>query len=153
MCNLISLLFSSECSQNILRLFIQSVTAFCKRSKCIQRNLVITTACVPQDSAVKKNPNMYQYDKPFFPSFAPRSICCRYLLESPHRGNSNKYPQHMYLGVLNTVFLDISNYLPHLELRNRSIQIVVIKNFVVISNVGIKRFDCTNIRYHYFTLE
>ena len=29
-------------------------------------------------------------------------------------------------GVLNTIFLNISNYLPHLELRNRSIQIIVI---------------------------
>ena len=34
---------------------------------------------------------------------------------------SNKYPQHMFLGVLNTIFLNISNYLHHLELRNRSI--------------------------------
>ena len=48
----------------------------------------------------------------------------------------------MFLGVLKTVFLSISNYLP-LELRNRSIQIVVVTHFVVISNVGIKRFDCT----------
>ena len=47
----------------------------------------------------------------------------------------------MFLGVLNTVFLDISNYLPHLELRNRSVQIVV-RNFIIISSVGIKRFDC-----------
>ena len=51
----------------------------------------------------------------------------------------------MFLGVLNTVFLNISNYLPHLEPGNRSIQIVVITNFVVISNVGIKRFDCTMV--------
>ena len=49
----------------------------------------------------------------------------------------------MFLGVLNTVFLNISYYLPHLELRNRSIQTVIITNFVNISNVGIKRFDCT----------
>ena len=48
----------------------------------------------------------------------------------------------MFRGVLDTVFLNISNYLPHLELRNRSFQIVVIMNFVVILNVGIKRFDC-----------
>ena len=48
----------------------------------------------------------------------------------------------MFFGVSNTIFLNISNYLPHLELRNSSIQIVVITNFVVISNVGIKRFDC-----------
>ena len=61
-------------------------------------------------------------DKKFFPLFTQRNI-----------------------GVLNTVFLNISNYLPHLELRNRSIQIVVIMNFVLISIVSIKRFDCINI--------
>ena len=51
--------------------------------------------------------------------------------------------KHMFLVVLNTVFLNtrISNYLPHLELRSRSNQIVVETNFVVISNVGIKRFN------------
>ena len=31
------------------------------------------------------------------------------------------------LGVLNTVFLNIANYLLHLELRNHSIQIVVLR--------------------------
>ena len=56
----------------------------------------------------------------------------------------------MFLGVLNTVFLNISNYLPHLELRNCSIQIVVIMNFVVISNVGIKRFDCIILLWTFF---
>ena len=79
--------------------------------------------------------------KASFPLFTPRHICCGYLLESPRRGDSNKYPQHMFLGVLNTVCLNISNYLPHLKLRNRSIQIVVITNFVVISSVIKKRFD------------
>ena len=48
----------------------------------------------------------------------------------------------MFLGGLNTVFLDISKYLPHLELRNGSIKTVIIANFIVISNFGIKRFDC-----------
>ena len=48
----------------------------------------------------------------------------------------------MFLGVLNIAFLNISNYLPHLKVRKRSIQIAVIRNFVVISNAGIKRFDC-----------
>ena len=38
----------------------------------------------------------------------------------------------MFLGVLNTVFLNISNYLPNLELRNRSIQIVVVTNLLYI---------------------
>ena len=80
----------------------------------------------------------------FLPLFIPRNIYCGYLLESPRRGDSNNYLQHMLLGELNTVFLDtcISNYLPHLELKNRSIQIVVVANFVVISSVSIKRFDC-----------
>ena len=80
----------------------------------------------------------------FFHLFTPRNICCGYLLESPQLRDSNKYPQHKFLRGLNTVFLNISNYLPHLGLRNRSIQIVVLTNFVVISNVGIKRFDCTH---------
>ena len=57
-------------------------------------------------------------------------------------GGSNKYPQRMFLGELNTVFLNTSNYLPLHELRNRSIQTVVVTNFYVISNVGIMRFDC-----------
>ena len=76
------------------------------------------------------------------PVITPRNICSGYLLESPCRGDSNKYQQHLFLGVLNTIFLNISNYLPHLELRNRSIQIVIVMNFDVISN-GVKRFDCT----------
>ena len=30
----------------------------------------------------------------------PRNICCGCLLELPHWGDSNKYPQHMFLGVI-----------------------------------------------------
>ena len=26
-----------------------------------------------------------------------KNICCGYSLEAPHRGASNKYPQHMFL--------------------------------------------------------
>ena len=80
--------------------------------------------------------------KSFFSLIYYKDKCCWYLLESPRRGDSNKYQQHMFLRVLNTVFLNISNYLSHLELRNRSIQLVVISNFAVISNVGIKKFNC-----------
>ena len=87
--------------------------------------------------------------KRFFPLFISRNICYGYLLESACWGDSNKYPQHMSLGVLNTVFLNISYYLPHLELKNRSIQIVLVTNFVLISNVGIKRFDCNTIYPHF----
>ena len=61
-------------------------------------------------------------------------------MESHRRGDSNKYPQHMFLGILNTVVLNISNYLPQLIIS--SIQIVVLTSFVVLSNVGIKRLDC-----------
>ena len=49
----------------------------------------------------------------------------------------------MFLGILNTILFKFSNNPFHLELRNRLIQIVVITSFVVISNVGIKRVDCT----------
>ena len=42
-----------------------------------------------------------------------------------------------------TLFFNNSNYLLYFEQMNHSIQIVVITNFVVISNVGIKRIDCT----------
>ena len=80
--------------------------------------------------------------KSFSSLFTPRNVCCGYLLESPRWGDSNKSPQRMFLGVLNTIFLNISYYLPHLKLRNRSIQIVVLTNFVVISNVDIKRLEC-----------
>ena len=78
----------------------------------------------------------------FFPSFTPRYICRGCLLETPRRGDSNTYPQIMFLGVSNTLFLNTSKYLPHLALRNRSIQIVDITNFVVLSNLGLKRFNC-----------
>ena len=63
------------------------------------------------------------------------------------RGDSNKYmyPQYMFLGLLNTVSLNISNYQHHLKTRNRSIQIVVITNFVAISNAGKKMFECIEI--------
>ena len=52
----------------------------------------------------------------------------------------------MFLGVYNTVFLNISYYLAHLKLRSRSFQIVVLTNFAVIPNVGINRFDCSSER-------
>ena len=29
----------------------------------------------------------------------PMNMCCGYLLELPRRGDSNKYPQHLFLGV------------------------------------------------------
>ena len=86
---------------------------------------------------------MINDNKLFFP-YLLKETCYGYLLELPRRGDSNKY-SHMFLGVLNTIFLNISNYLPHLELKNGSIQIVFKTNFVVISNVGIKRFDCKTV--------
>ena len=52
----------------------------------------------------------------------------------------------MFLGGLNTVFLNISNYLPHLELGNNSIQTVVVTNSVAKSNVSIERFDCIKLK-------
>ena len=49
----------------------------------------------------------------------------------------------MFLGILNTILFNFSNNPFHLELKFRSIQIVVIASFVVILNFGIKRADCT----------
>ena len=127
----------------------------------VQRNLVIMTAFVPHDFAIKKNLPLLRIptctsminDKKLFFFFSLVNSKTPLLwifirIAPPWRGDSNKYPRHMFLGVLNTVILNISNYLPHLVLRNCSIQIVVIVNFVIISNVGIKRFDCTMIFPH-----
>ena len=58
---------------------------------------------------------------------------------------SNKYPQHMFLAVLSSVFFNFSNNPFHLQLRIRFIPMVVITSFVVISNVVIKRVDCNTL--------
>ena len=82
---------------------------------------------------------MISYKNSFLSLFTPRNICCGYMLESPPlRGDSNIYPQHMFLGILNTILFNFSNNLFHLELRICCIQIVIITSFVVISNVGYK---------------
>ena len=78
---------------------------------------------------------------PFPCLFTLRNICCGYLSESPWRGDSHKYPRHMFLGILKTILFNFSKNPFHIELRFRFIQIVVIMSFVVISNVGIKRVD------------
>lgn len=69
----------------------------------------------------------------------PRNMCCVYLLDLHRQGDSNKDPQHMPLEVGNTIYLNISNYLPYmyLELRICSIRTVIITSFFVIS-----RDDC-----------
>ena len=55
-------------------------------------------------------------------------------------------PQETYVvDIHNRRFLEYK--IQYLELRNRSIQIVVITNYFVISNVGIKRFDCKLVMY------
>ena len=78
---------------------------------------------------------------PFLSLFTLKNICLGYLLESPQRGDSNKYPRHMFLGILNTILFSFSNNPFHLELRIPFIQTEVMMNFAVISNVGIKRVD------------
>ena len=49
----------------------------------------------------------------------------------------------MFLEARNTTFLNILNNPSHLEVTFHSIQIIVIMSSVVISDVGIKRADCT----------
>ena len=73
--------------------------------------------------------------------FLFQNICFGYLLESPYWGDSNKYPKHMLLEVLMQYSCIVFHYLSSLEQRFRDIQIVIITNFVVVSNVAIKRAD------------
>ena len=70
-----------------------------------------------------------------------------YLLESPLRGNSYKYPKRMFP-------LRITwNYIVLMEKKTRSAdvwadRIDVITNFAVITNVVIKRDHCTYVSPH-----
>ena len=67
--------------------------------------------------------------------FPYRTLCFGYLLESPHWGDSNKYPKHMLLEVLLQYSCIISPQQSPLERRLLDIQ-------NVISSVGLKRVDC-----------
>lgn len=49
----------------------------------------------------------------------------------------------MFLGVKNNIFLNISNHLSQLILSICSIPTIIITTYVIISNVSIKRIDCT----------
>ena len=49
----------------------------------------------------------------------------------------------MFLTVLNTIFLNISKNPSHFELRIHSVQTGVITSFVIISNVFLKRANCS----------
>ena len=64
-----------------------------------------------------------------------------YLLESPHRGDSIKYPKHMFLEMSNTMFLHNSDLLSPLARRFRASQIIGITN-IVVPPVGIKFINC-----------
>ena len=62
----------------------------------------------------------------------------------------NRLGEAILTNIHNMHFLEyysILEYLPYLELRNRSIQIVVITNFVAILNIAIKRFDCIKLSF------
>ena len=75
------------------------------------------------------------------------NICFGYLLESPQRGDSNRYPKHMLLEVLMQYPCIISYKLLLLERRFCDVQIVSITNFVVVSSVGIKMVNYTVFRF------
>ena len=67
----------------------------------------------PKDVAIKMNLLLYRIlqranpyvGKALFCSYFLTEHMFRYLLESPHWGDSNKYPKHMFFKVLNTIFL------------------------------------------------
>ena len=78
-----------------------------------------------------------------------RNHCCGHLLELPHQGDSNKYLQHTFPGVLNIIFLNIPNNRSHLELRICST--VILTSSVIILTVGIETADCkSNIKFSKF---
>ena len=86
-------------------------------------------------------------EEPFFLIYS-QNFCCGYLLELPWQGNFNKYPKQEFLGVLNIIFMNTSNYLAYLQLRVCSIQTVIVKCFVVILNVDTVKSLYTDIRYN-----
>ena len=61
---------------------------------------------------------------------------------------STNIPNICFFGALNTMSLNISSNLSHIELRIRSIYIAVIMSFVVTLNISIKRVDCSNLKVH-----
>ena len=56
-----------------------------------------------------------------------------------------QYPQNVSWSISYNI-LNITNNLSHLEQKNGSSQTVIIKSFVLLSNVGIKRVGCEIIR-------
>ena len=66
---------------------------------------------------------------PFLSLFTLRNICSGYLLESPQGGDYNKYPQHMFFGILNTILSNFSHNPFHIELRINSIEIAIKTKF------------------------
>ena len=73
---------------------------------------------------------MISAKNPFLSLFTLRNICS----------------EHVFLGILNTILFNFPSNPFHVELRIRSIQIVVITSCVVISNVAIKRVDCITLQ-------
>ena len=41
--------------------------------------------------------------------FLHKNVCCEYSLESPQRGDSNEYPQHMFYEELTKIILQLSS--------------------------------------------
>ena len=84
-----------------------------------------------------------QNDMPERPCFiiSSQNIYFGYLLESPQRGDSNKYQKHMLLEVLMKYSCIISHLLSRLERRFHDIQFVIITIFVVLSSVGVTRVN------------
>ena len=89
-------------------------------SICSQR------CCHYNEFAAVKNPKWIEWylRKTLFYSYFLIEHMFSYFLESLQRGDSNKYPKHMLLEVLNAMFLHNFSLLP-LERRFRDIQIVI----------------------------
>ena len=53
--------------------------------------------------------------KGYFSLFLHKNLCCGYSLESPRRGDSNEYPQHMFLWRTDENYPSIINQIPSLS--------------------------------------
>ena len=111
----------------------------------IQRTLYIMTIFLPRSLAILKNLLLHRIQVRSGMTglfYLSQNIWCGYLLELPWQGNSNKYPQHMFLGALTTTFLNIPYFLFNLEVVICCLQIVTVTSFVYTAKAHIRRDDC-----------
>ena len=116
-----------------------------QRQHLFTKLLPLTWICFCKESFIDRMVCMQE--RPCFILFSSQNICFGYLLESPQRGDSNKYPKHMLLDVLIQYSCFLHNFSLTVERKFRDSQIFSLTNFVVVSSVGIKKVDCNKLHH------